>query len=149
MASVVCCDPMESTSPRFTVHQDNRASMGDLSGLGGSSPTLQPLSCLHCDFQCSLHTEMTQHRWEIHPLLMRRKQHLMTSLIRQRQQSETLSDVTVDSDVGESTSDQEQTSIAPTATSLEKMQKTRSLDDISTLRHELRSDVERTSSQTA
>ena len=37
------------------------------------------LICSHCDFIAHNAAQMTQHRWEVHPLLTRRKQHLMTS----------------------------------------------------------------------
>lgn len=37
------------------------------------------LDCPHCDFKCDSSTMMTQHSWEQHPLLMRRKKHLITA----------------------------------------------------------------------
>nr|NP_001071976.1 zinc finger protein [Ciona intestinalis]BAE93275.1 zinc finger protein [Ciona intestinalis] len=120
-----------------TSDPQTRFSLSDSSS-SSSSNEADPLHCLHCDFHCFVHAEMTQHRWEKHPLLMRRKQHLMTSSIinRRRQQSETLSGVTVDS---EDSSDPEQ---RPTLTGHKKFttlcqnrQKTRSLDDLSTIRN--------------
>ena len=35
--------------------------------------------CSHCDYVAHSAQEMTQHRWDVHPLLTRHKQHLMTS----------------------------------------------------------------------
>ncbi|XP_039252758.2 uncharacterized protein LOC120330010 [Styela clava] len=39
------------------------------------------IQCLHCAFRCTSPSDMTQHSWEIHPLLMRRKKHLFTSSV--------------------------------------------------------------------
>jgi len=36
-------------------------------------------SCLHCEFTCQSSADLSKHRWEEHPLLTRRKQHLMRS----------------------------------------------------------------------
>jgi len=65
---------------------------GNRSNAVDGSTQSRNLSCLHCDFKCQLGSEMTQHRWQEHPLLMRRKQHLMSSSIvnRKRQLSETM-----------------------------------------------------------
>nr|CAB3264836.1 ZF(C2H2)-52 zinc finger protein [Phallusia mammillata] len=60
------------------------------------------LTCHHCAFQCRSATEMTQHRWEEHPLLMKKKKHLMTSsgAGRKRQMSENF-DRKISEDVNE------------------------------------------------
>ena len=53
------------------------------------------LTCLHCEYTCQSSSDLSKHRWEKHPLLTRRKQHLMRS--RKRQNTESSSSSSSDS----------------------------------------------------
>ena len=58
--------------------RDIQIAIHEPKGAGLESPS-GTFNCPHCNFAASSRAEMTHHRWEVHPLLTRRKQHLMTS----------------------------------------------------------------------
>ncbi|CAK8672981.1 unnamed protein product [Clavelina lepadiformis] len=57
------------------------------------------MTCTHCDYVSNSSSEMTRHRWDVHPLLTRRKQHLMRSQGRKRPNSESAEEPKISDDI--------------------------------------------------
>ena len=45
----------------------------------GFEPELPDFSCPYCDFAASSRSDLTQHQWQVHPIMAKHKRHKMTS----------------------------------------------------------------------